>query len=285
MATPYTFGFSEFTTWPWSFQTDLRKYREHGASVIEICEFKLAHEDYGAQLDMLAENELRPSSIQMKIHSVFVDSMASTPEDPSDRIDAMKRAIAMSAPHLPKNTPFVVITGIPPNRDFRTAVGRTTQALKELGDFAGERGMNIAFEPLSPVNIHTDTAVWYLDQGLELVDNVNHPHVGICIDSWNVWQTAGLDERIRQCGKKILLVQLSDWKTPRSTADRYSLGDGVIPLADMIRSIRATGYNGPWVVEILSSLHLEGSLWKADMDRVLAKNREAFARLWTESES
>ncbi len=161
---------------------------------------------------------------------------------------------------------------------------RTVDALRELGDFVAQHDLKIAFEPLNPVNIHTDTAVWYLDQGLELVERVNHPNVGICVDSWNVWQTPNLDEVISQCGKRILVAQLSDWKTPRSPADRYSLGDGEIPLAKMIRAIRATGYQGPWVVEILSSLHLEGSLWKSDMDQVLRKNHEAFDRLWQQSE-
>jgi sugar phosphate isomerase/epimerase len=72
---------------------------------------------------------------------------------------------------------------------------------------------------------------------------------------------------------------------PRSTADRFTLGQGEIPLAKMIRAIRATGYTGPWVVEILSSLHLDGSLWKSDMDDVLQKNHEAFDRLWRESDA
>jgi sugar phosphate isomerase/epimerase len=272
------FGYSEFTTWPWPFRKDLDRYRRHGASVIEICEFKLAHNDY-SQLAELEAYELRPSSVQMKVHSVFVDSMASKPEDPADRIHAMKDAIAGSAPYLPAGTPFIVITGAPPDGNMRRAVTRTVEALEELGDFAGSLGMKIAFEPLSPVNIHTDTAVWYLDQGLEIVERVDHPHVGICIDSWNVWQTPNLDAVIRQCGNRILVVQLSDWQCPRSTADRFTLGTGEIPLNRFIGSIRSTGYNGPWVVEILSSMHLEGSLWKSDLDAVLRQNREAFEQL------
>jgi sugar phosphate isomerase/epimerase len=277
--TDYTFGYSEFTTWPWPYKKDLQKYREHGAGAIEVCEFKLAHNDY-AELEEIAKHGLVPASIQMHVHSIFVDSMANKPEDPADRIEAMKQSIAMSAQYLPAGTPFIAITGIPPQGNLRKSVDRTVDALKELGDFAAQHRMKIAFEPLSPVNIHTDTAVWYLDQGLEIVERVNHPDVGICIDSWNVWQTPDLNEVIRQCGRRILVVQLSDWKTPRSTADRYTLGTGEIPLADMISAIRKTGYQGPWVIEILSSMHLEGSLWKSDLDKVLDENREAFERLW-----
>lgn len=282
MSTGYRFGYSEFTTWPWPFSKDLEKYKKHGAHVVEVCEFKLAHNDYAA-LAQLQEVGLGVSSVQMQTHSVFIDSMANKPEDPADRIDDMKKAIAASAPYLPAGTPFIVITGIPPEKNFRKAVERTVSALKELGDTAASYGMRIAFEPLSPVNIHTDTAVWYLDQGLDIVERANHPAVGLCLDTWNVWQTPSLEDVIAQSAGRLFVVQLSDWKTPRSTADRYNLGEGEIPLAKIFRAIRKTGFDGPWVIEILSSMHLEGSLWKSDLDDVLRKNREAFERLWRAS--
>jgi sugar phosphate isomerase/epimerase len=279
----YRFGFSEFTTWPWSFKQDVEHYKKHGADCIEVCEFKLAHNDYGDGLKFIEKQGMRVSSVQAKVHSVFVDSMAPTPKEATDRVHAIKEAIEFSAPHLPKGTPFIVITGAPPEGNMRKAIDKTKDALKDLGDFAGKHGMKIAFEPLNPINVNTDTALWGLDHGLELVESVNHPQVGICIDSWNIWETPDLYEVIRQCGKRILVIQLSDWKMPRSTADRYTLGQGEIPLAPMMRAIRQTGYDGPWVVEILSSLHLDGSLWKSDMDEVLRKNHEAFDRLWQES--
>jgi sugar phosphate isomerase/epimerase len=276
------FGFSEFTTWPWPFKKDVERYRHHGATAIEVCEFKLPYNDYAEHLALLGDG-LTPTSIQMQVHSVFVDSMANKPEDPDDRIAAMKQGIALSAPLLPSGTPFIVITGVAPKGNVRAAFDRSVEALKELGDFAAERQMRIAFEPLNPVNIHTDTAVWSLERGLELVERVNHPGVGICIDTWNVWQAPNVEELIRQCGKRIFAVQLSDWKLPRSTADRYSLGTGEIPLASIMRAIRDTGYDGGWVVEILSSMHLPDSLWKRDLDDVLDENTRAFERLWSSS--
>ena len=277
------FGFSEFTTWPWSFREDLAGYSRAGAQAIEICEFKLPHNDYGTLLDEIPQSGLRAASVQMFVHSVFKDSMASRPEDPADRLEEMMAAMTRTAPHVPKHTPFVVITGIAPDGNFKAARDRTVETLKKLGEHADSLEMHIAFEPLSPVNIHTDTAVWGLDQGLEIVQSVDHPAVGLCIDSWNIWQTTSLEDVIAQCGNRIFLVQLSDWRTPRSTADRYSLGDGEIALGPMIRAIRRTGYAGPWIVEILSSYHLSGSLWKTDLHELLRTNAAAFERLWGEA--
>jgi sugar phosphate isomerase/epimerase len=284
MARPYRFGFSEFTTWPWSFKKDVECYKAQGADCIEVCEFKLAHNDYGEQLQFIGRQGLTVASVQAKVHSIFVDSMAPTPKDPQDRVQAIKDAIALSAPHLPKDTPFIVITGVAPEGNARKAVETTVESLKELGDFAAKHHVKIAFEPLNPININTDTAVWGLDHGLDLVEKVNHEAVGICIDTWNIWETPDLEGVIRRCGKRILVIQLSDWRMPRSTADRYTLGQGEIPLAKIFRAVRETGFAGPWVVEILSSLHLDGSLWKSDMEEMLRKNHEAFDRLWRESD-
>jgi sugar phosphate isomerase/epimerase len=250
---------------------------------MEVCEFKLAHNDYEEALRYIDKHGMTVASIQAKVHSIFVDSMAPTPKDPGDRVNAIKEAIEMSAPYVPKDTPFIVITGVPPEGNMRKAVDTAVEALKDLGDFAAKHNVKIAFEPLNPINVNTDTAVWGLDHGLELVEKVNHPAVGICVDTWNVWETPNLREVIRQCGSRILVIQLSDWKMPRSTADRYTLGQGEIPLAPIVRAIRETGFDGPWVIEILSSLHLDGSLWKSDMDEVLRKNHEAFDRLWQQT--
>ncbi len=280
----YFLGVSEFTTWPWSFREDLEHYSAAGIPGIEICEFKLPHNDYGDALAKIEAYGMRATSVQMYVHSVFKDSMAARPEDPEDRLEQMKRAMAMTAQHVPQGTPFVVITGIPPEGNFKKTVDHTVEALKDLADFAARLQMRIAFEPLSPVNIHTDTAVWGLDQGLELIERVNHPAAGLCIDTWNVWQTPALERVIEQCGNRIFLVQLSDWRTPRSTADRFNLGEGVIPLERIVSAIRRTGYSGAWVVEILSSFYLRHSLWKENLDDVLHKNARAFARLWTAGE-
>lgn len=277
------FGFSEFTTWPWTFEKDLAMYKKNGAQYIEVCEFKFAHEEYD-KLALVEPTGLTVGSVQARVHSVFPDTMAPEPKDADDRIAAIEKAIEASAPYLPQRTPFIVITGAEPEKNMRAGIDKTRDALKRLGEFAGQRGMTIAFEPLNPITVHTDTMLWGLDRGLELVESVKQPNVGLCIDTWNIWETPNVLEVIADCAERILVVQLSDWKTPRSTADRYSLGDGELRLADLIRAIRKTGYDGPWVVEILSSLHLEGSLWKSDMEQLLRNNRDAFERLWKASE-
>jgi len=277
------FGVSEFTTWPWSFERDLAQYAAHGVDAIEICEFKLDRDNYAPQLRRIAASGLGVSSVQSTVHSLFPDSLAPSPRRPEDRVRHMKAAIERIAPHVPRDVPFVVITGAAPDGDTQMVYDACLEAFPDLAEFAAEHGVRIAFEPLNPVLFNTDTALWGLDQALELVRRIDHPALGICLDSWNVFQTPDLHDVIRACGERIFLVQVSDWRRPRSRADRVSLGDGSIDNAAIVRSAREAGYAGPYVVEIFSDESLPDSIWRSDLDAAIDRNAEAFVRIWDAS--
>ena len=277
------FGVSEFTTWPWSFERDVERYPIHGVGAIEICEFKLDRNDYSRQLTSLTEAGLSVSSVQSTVHSLFPDSLAPQPTDPDDRMRHIESAIERIAPLVAAGTPFVVITGAAPGGNTLQVYDKALTAFAELAAFAADRGMRLAYEPLNPVLFNTDTALWGLDQGLELVERVDHPALGLCVDTWNVFQTPNLHDVIRACRDRIFVVQVSDWQRPRSGADRVSLGDGSIDNLAIVRTIRETGYGGPYVLEIFSAESLSDSIWRADLDQVLQENSDAFRRLWDAS--
>ena len=279
------FGVSEFTTWPWSFERDIERYAAHGVDAIEVCEFKLNRDDYRPQLRSIERTGLTVSSVQSTVHSLFPDSLAPSPTDPDDRIRHMKSAIERIAPYVPPGTPFVVITGAAPGGNTELVYEKCLTAFSELAEFAAGHGVRMAYEPLNPVLFNTDTALWGLDQALELVRRVDHPALGICLDTWNIFQTPDLHNVIRACGERIFLVQVSDWHRPRSGADRISLGDGSIDNAAIIRTVREAGYARPFVLEIFSSESLPNSIWRADLDAVIDKNAIAFVQIWDRSEA
>jgi sugar phosphate isomerase/epimerase len=280
----YQFGVSEFSTWPWPFERDLRQYVTHGIDAIEVCEFKLDREDYAPQLEAVIRSGLAVSSVQATVHSLFPDSLAAQPTAPPDRVRHIKTAIERIAPHVPAGTPFVVITGAAPGGDTRHAYKTALAMFADLAEFAAQHTMRIAFEPLNPVLFNTDTALWGLNQALELVGNVDHAAFGLCVDTWNIFQTPDLENVIRQCADRIFLVQVSDWQRPRSGADRLSLGDGTIDNAAIVRAVRETGYDGPYVLEIFSGESLPDSIWRNDLDAMLRKNVDAFSRIWQSSQ-
>lgn len=278
-----TFGISQFTSWPWSFERDLVEYPRAGAGAIEICEFKLDHDDYAPQLRAVPAAGLRVSSVQTTVHAVFPDSIAPAPFDPNLRVQHIMNAMARIAPHVPENTPFVVVTGAAPKGDCELVFTTMLDVLPRLADHAAGLGMRLAFEPLNPILFHTDTALWGLDAGLDLVERVDHPQLGICLDTWNVFQTPNLNDTIARAGEKIFIVQISDWRRPRANADRRNLGDGIIPSAEIFSAVRRTGYAGPYVLEIFSEESLPDSLWRGDIAVSLRRNAEAFAGLSAET--
>lgn len=278
----YRFGVSEFTTKPWTFERDIEAYVAHGIDAIEICQFKLG-DDYAAAFAAIARSGLMVSSVQTTIHALFPDSLAPQPADPAQRLDAMLTSIDRIAPHVPRDTPFVVITGAAPEQNSERVYQHALRALPLLADRAKQHGMRIAFEPLNPVLFHTDTALWGLDDALDLVERIDHPALGLCCDTWNIFQTPAVEDVIRACAGRIFLVQVSDWRRPRNNADRRSLGEGAIPTAKLLAAIRESGYQGPYVLEIFSATTLPDSLWKADLSAVLDRNIVAFERLWNES--
>lgn len=277
-----SFGVSEFTTWPWPFERDVERYAAHGVDAIEVCEFKLNRDDYAPQLRLIEPAGLTVSSVQSTVHSLFPDSLAPSPTDPRDRLRHIKRAIERIAPYAP-GVPFVVITGAAPGGDTKMVYERALTDFADLAAFAAGHGSRIAYEPLNPVLFNTDTALWGLDQAIELVERIGHPALGVCLDTWNVFQTPNLNDVIARCANRIFLVQVSDWRRPRNGADRVGLGDGSIDNAAILRAARNAGYDRPYVLEIFSAESLPDSIWQSDLDAVLDRNSAEFARLWDDA--
>lgn len=278
-----SFGISQFTTWPWSFERDLVEYPRAGAGAIEICEFKLDRCDYAPQLQAVRETGLRISSVQTTIHAVFPDSIAPAPFEPDIRVGHIMTAMDRIAPHVPAKTPFIVVTGAAPKGNCELVFRTMLDVLPTLAEHAAGLGMRLAFEPLNPILFHTDTALWGLDAALDLIERVGHENLGVCVDTWNVFQTPNLSDAIARAAGKIFVVQISDWRRPRANADRRNLGDGTIPSAEIFAAVRRTGYDGPYVLEIFSEESLPDSLWRGDIGASLRRNAEAFSALAVEA--
>jgi sugar phosphate isomerase/epimerase len=276
------FGISQFTTTPWPFERDLVEYPRVGAGWIEICEFKLDRADYAPQLEAVGRAGLRVSSVQPTVHAIYPDSLAPAPLDPRLRVRHFERSMERIAPYVPAGTPFVVISGAAPDGDNARVYATLLEVLPQLSDCAAQLGMRLAFEPLNPILFHTDTAIWGLDAALELIERVDHKHLGICLDTWNVFQTPDLLATIERARGKIFVVQISDWQRPRSNADRRSLGEGTIPTAELLTAVERAGYDGPYVLEIFSEESLPDSLWAGDIAGHLQHNGNAFAALAAE---
>ena len=141
--------------------------------------------------------------------------------------------------------------------------------------------MKVALEPLNPVLMNVDTFLCSLAHAQSVIDAVDHPQFGVSVDVWHIWEDAAATSCIHSLRGKIFGVHVNDWQTPRAFGDRYLPGDGQIPLVDLLRSIRETGYLGAYTLELFSELNLQDSLWKQPR-RTVMDGRNAFRNIWNQ---
>ncbi len=279
---PFTFGISEFTTMPWSFDEDVKRYAALGVGSIEVVETKLDDDRFADQMRSIADAGLVISGIQPKVRTFFSSRMMPDPKPLDERVACLCGSIERLAKYAP-GVPFITNTGAHPKGDMAEVMKVVATKLGELGRLAADHGVKMALEPLNPTSVNVESAIWTVDQALDVIEASGSDHVGLCLDYWNIWQNADVEAAIARAGDRIFTVQASDWRTPRSFADRIIPGDGDIPLAALIRATRATGYDKPWVVEIFSN-NVEDSLYDDDLETVVMRCRQGMAEAWASSQ-
>jgi len=274
----FIFGVSQFTTNPWPFERDVKTYARLGVQAIEICEIKLDPEKIQEQMRLPTEHGLQITSVQPKTRTLFPSQSQPEPLDVGKRLACFRKTIETLAPFTP-GVAYVTNTGIPPNGNIQAALDTAVTEYGKLADFAAEQGVRIALEPLNAAIMNIESAIWTLPQAMQVVAAVDRDNFGICLDCWNVWQNAGLSDSIRSCGSRIFVVQVSDWRTPRSYEDRLVPGQGEIPLADFLKSVRETGFSGAYSVEIFSH-GVPNALWEGDLEQVVRESHAGVEKAW-----
>jgi len=127
--------------------------------------------------------------------------------------------------------------------------------LRALAELAGARGLRIALEPLAWSRwLNRYESVWLC------VEAVNHPALGIAIDSFHwFWGGTPLSFVDRIDMRRCFVVQLSDarpdgQRSPMDVARHHRLfpGEGVWPVGELARRLRAAGFDGYYNLEVFN---------------------------------
>ncbi len=118
---------------------------------------------------------------------------------------------------------------------------------------AGRVGTRIAIELMPFSSLAT------IDDGLEIVESVDAPNAGLCLDIWHVVRGGISFDQVREVpGRLITSVELNDgpgaatgslWDD--AVENRTFCGDGELAVPEFISAIASTGYDGPYGVEIM----------------------------------
>jgi sugar phosphate isomerase/epimerase len=278
----FRFGVSQFTTMPWDFERDVKEYAALGVEAIEVCEEKMVEGRAAAQLELVDRSGLSICSVQPEVRTIFPSRTQPEPKEPGERASRFRRTIERFG-GFAEGVPFVCNTGPPPGGNIRGVVEATVREGRGLAEYALERGASVALEPLNPVLMNVESAIWTLEQAMQIVAAVDRPNFGICLDFWNIWQNPDVVDQILACGDRVLVVHVSDWHTPRSLEDRHVVGRGEIPLPDLIRATQESGYRSAYTLEIFSQ-HVPDSLWEREgLAAVITESREGLKRAFRDA--
>ena len=113
--------------------------------------------------------------------------------------------------------------------------------LRRVADFAGERGVSLALEPLPKEEIGNCVVELF-----EIIDRVDRPNVGINFDVNHQFPPEAIPDMIRQVGSRLLSIHISD----QDGQERHWLPfEGTLDWAQVLRALTDIGYKGPLMYE------------------------------------
>ncbi|MGB9142943.1 MAG: sugar phosphate isomerase/epimerase [Aestuariivirga sp.] len=131
-------------------------------------------------------------------------------------------------------------------------VGRIVEDFARLGDLAAARGLRVGYEALAWGQHIRDVS-----QAWDIVRRCGHPNVGLILDSFHTLIRQNDPAAIREIpGERIFFLQIAD--APVIEMDVLQLsrhyrtlpGNGGLDVEAVLREVFATGYKGPYSLEI-----------------------------------
>lgn len=283
-ASPPLFAVCEFTTLPASFEADLAAYAEAGADGIGTCELKLAEGREGEQLAAFRASGLVSASCVPAVPSILPLPHLPGPDAPAERVEALRAGIRRLAPFEP--SAVVCLTGPAGALGEDEARRTVVDGLRAVAEEAAEHGLRVGLEPMSAGYRDDWTTITTLSEAAELADEVAAANVGLTFDTWHLWDAPDLLGEIERHAERIVAVHVNDWRDEtRGWCDRVLPGHGVAELPAILRALHASGWRGPYELEVFSDDGTFGSaypdsLWPEDPADLVRRGHEAFLRQW-----
>jgi len=236
---------NEITTYRWTFEEDVQRYVAAGIPAIGVWRQKLS--DFGEEkgVELVREQGLHVSSLLWA--GGFTGSEGRTHDESiEDAQDAIRLADQLGADCL------VIYTGARGGHTYNHARRLTVSALQKLASQAADANVVLAVEPMHVGCASEWTYLTSLDDALEMLDSVGSPAVKIVFDTYHLGHCQKTLGRVTEVAPKTAIVHLGDAKAPPSgEQDRCRLGEGVLPLKQILADFAAGGYTGWLDVELL----------------------------------
>ncbi|MBN1394032.1 MAG: sugar phosphate isomerase/epimerase [Pirellulales bacterium] len=240
-----TLSISETTTFRWSLEEDAARYAAASVPAVGIWRHKLSDCGVSNARDILRNHGLQVSHLFWAGGFTGSDGR-SYRESVEDAEDAIRSAAALDCATL------AVLSGPRAGHTHNHARRLTQEALIELAPLAAELGVVLAVEPMHARCAAQWTFINSLDDAIGLLEGIGHPNVKMMLDTYHLGLDGGLAGRIEQAAPWIALVQLGDGRRPPDgEQNRCRLGEGIVPLSEIVAALKTAGYDGFYDVELL----------------------------------
>jgi sugar phosphate isomerase/epimerase len=259
---------NETTTFRWSFEEDVTRYSAAGIPALGVWRRKLSDCGQEKALQLLEHTGLDVSHLFWA--GGFTGSEGrSFWESMEDAEDALRAA------HALKTDTLVIFSGARAGHTLNHARRLLCDALKKLAPHAAELGVSLAIEAMHPGCAADWTFLNTIDDILDVIQAVDSPQVKMVLDTYHLGHDSRLVDRIGEIAEFIAIVQLGDARRPpRGEQNRCRLGEGVVPLHEIVAALKSAGYDGYYDVELLGE-ELESVAYES----LLEHAKGAFAEL------
>ncbi|MDJ0457895.1 TIM barrel protein [Arthrobacter sp. NQ7] len=146
--------------------------------------------------------------------------------------------------------------------------GLRAEQLAQLANLAGDHGIKVAYEALAWGKYVND-----YEHAYRLVEMVDHPNLGTCLDSFHIlsrdWETSHIEAFSPE---KIFFVQVAD--APKLSMDvlswsrhyRVFPGEGQFELAKFMGHVVRAGYTGPVSLEVFNDVFRQSDVERTAVD-------------------
>jgi sugar phosphate isomerase/epimerase len=259
---------NETTTFRWSFEEDVANYAAAGIPAIGVWREKLSDCGLARAVDLLQQGRLKVSHLLWA--GGFTGNEGRTyRESVEDAAEALRTAATL------KTGCLVVYTGARAGHTTNHARRLVCGALQELSPLAAELGVTMALEPMHPGCAVDWTFLTSIEETLAVLERIASPQIKMVFDTYHLGHDPAVVGRIARIVPHVAIVQLGDARRPpEGEQNRCRLGEGTIPLREIVGSLKSGGYDGYYDVELLGE-----EIGPGDYNALLAHAKQAFSEL------
>ena len=238
-----------FTNKPWNIDECIENYARAGVPGITMWRETYAGHDLARVKKKMHDAGLKPISVARGgfFCNTDADARAAAIQENKNAID---ECAALDMPV------FVLVCGAHIDLNVGENLAQIQGGIGQLIDYAAERNVKLAIEPLHPVYAPTRSAVNSMKCANDLCDALNSEWVGVAIDVYHVWWDHDLENEIKRCGAagNIFAFHTCDFKEEPNHLlfDRGLMGEGAIDIPQIRGWVEEAGFNGFNEVEIFS---------------------------------